>query len=69
MKSTELREGGDSFDWFFLDMAHWRLGEKETARKWFDKAVLWMEKNASQNGELQRLPAEAGELLGMKKKT
>src|SRR5262249_49793945 len=38
-KSMELRKGGDSFDWFFLAMAHGRLGNKEDARKWYDRAV------------------------------
>ena len=38
-KSEELRNGGDSFDWFFLAMAHWQLGEKDEARKWYDQAV------------------------------
>ena len=38
-KSMELRKGGDSFDWFFLAMAHWQLGEKDEAREWYDRAV------------------------------
>jgi tetratricopeptide (TPR) repeat protein len=37
-KSMELRKGGDSFDWFFLAMARRRLGEKEAAREWYDRA-------------------------------
>jgi WD40 repeat protein/tetratricopeptide (TPR) repeat protein len=65
-KSMELRKGGDSFDWFFLAMAHWQLGEKEEARKWYDKAVAWMTKNQPKDQELIRFRAEAGELLGMK---
>src|SRR5262249_21231244 len=28
-KSMKLRKGGTSFDWFFLAMAHWQLGDKE----------------------------------------
>jgi hypothetical protein len=32
-KSMELRKGDNSFDWFFLAMAHWQLGEKEQVRK------------------------------------
>jgi tetratricopeptide (TPR) repeat protein/serine/threonine protein kinase len=62
-KSRELRKGGDSFDWFFLAMAHWRLGDKEQARKWYDQAVQWMEKNKPQDEELHRFRAEAAELL------
>jgi tetratricopeptide (TPR) repeat protein len=64
-KSRELRQGGDAFDFFFLAMAHWQRGEKETARKWFDQAVPWMDKNAPHNEELRRFRAEAAELLGV----
>jgi tetratricopeptide (TPR) repeat protein len=32
-KSMQLRQGGDSFDWFLLAMAHWQLGDKEKARR------------------------------------
>jgi serine/threonine protein kinase/Tfp pilus assembly protein PilF len=64
-KAMELREGGDAFDWFFLAMAHWQLGHKEEARKWYDKAVEWMDKNQPKNEELLRFRAEAVELLGI----
>src|SRR5262249_31177224 len=57
-KSMELRKGGDSFDWFFLAMAHWQLGKKEESRKWNDKAVAWMEKNNPKDEELVRFRAE-----------
>src|SRR5262249_32736190 len=45
-KSMELRNGGDAFDWFFLAMAHWKQGAKDDARKWYDRAVEWMDKYA-----------------------
>lgn len=63
-KSMELRQGGNSFDWFFLAMAHWQRGDKEQARNWYDQAVQWMEKHRPQDEELRRLRAEAAELLG-----
>jgi tetratricopeptide (TPR) repeat protein len=68
-KSLKYRRGGDSFDWFFLAMAHWKLGERGTARQWFTKAVAWMERK--ENGkkvtaELRRFRAEAETLLGRK---
>jgi serine/threonine protein kinase/WD40 repeat protein len=66
-KSMGLRNGGDSLDWFFLAMAHWQRGEQEKARKWFDQAVQWMDKNAPQNEELRRFRAEAEQLLERKK--
>jgi tetratricopeptide (TPR) repeat protein len=65
-KSMELRTGGDGFDWFFLGMVHWQLGEKEEARKWHRQAVQWMEKNKSADEELRHFHAEAAELLGIK---
>jgi tetratricopeptide (TPR) repeat protein len=67
-KSMELRKGGDSFDWFFLAMAHWKLGEKEKARTRFDQAVEWMDKHQPRDEELRRFRAEAAELLGVSKK-
>ena len=67
-KSRELRQGGDSFDWFFLAMTHWQLGSMDEARKWYEKAVEWMDKNAKENDELRRFRREAEELLEIKKK-
>jgi tetratricopeptide (TPR) repeat protein len=67
-KSMELRNGGDSFEWFFLAMAHWQLGQKEEARKWNDKAVAWMEKNQPKDEELVRFRTEAESLLKIQRK-
>jgi tetratricopeptide (TPR) repeat protein len=66
-KSVELRKGGDSFDWFFLAMAHWKLGDKTAARQWYDRAVQWMDKNQSNNEELIRFRSEAEDALELKK--
>jgi site-specific recombinase XerD len=62
-KSMELGKGGSSFDFFFLAMAHWRLGNKDKARRWHDSAVQWMDKNQPKNDELIRFRTEAAELL------
>ena len=62
-KAVALREGGDAFNWYFLAMAHWQLGNKDEARKWYDKAVEWMDKNAATNPELVRFRVEASELV------
>jgi tetratricopeptide (TPR) repeat protein len=62
-KSMELRDGGKSVDWFFLAMAHWQLGEKDEARKWYEKAVEWTEKYQPKNIQLRRFRTEAEELL------
>ena len=47
----------------FLAMAHWQLGDKELARKQYDQAVQWMEKNQPMNEELKHFRSEAVELL------
>jgi tetratricopeptide (TPR) repeat protein len=62
-KSMELRKGGDSLDWFFLAMAHWKLGEKDKARQWHDRAVQWMDENRPASEELCRFRTESEELL------
>jgi serine/threonine protein kinase/tetratricopeptide (TPR) repeat protein len=66
--SMAMRKGGDSNEWFFLAMAHWRLGEKDKARAWYDQAVQWMDKNQPTNEELRCFRAEAAELLGVNDK-
>jgi serine/threonine-protein kinase len=63
-KAMSLRNGGNSYDWFFLAMAHWRLGDHDKARAWFGRAVQWMDKHLPQRGELRRFRAEAEALLG-----
>jgi tetratricopeptide (TPR) repeat protein/serine/threonine protein kinase len=66
-KSCALQSdsGGDAFQWFFLAMAHWQLGEKDRARQWYDRAVAWMDRHAPNDGNLRSFRAEAAE-LGLK---
>jgi hypothetical protein len=54
-----------AFNGFFLATARWQLGETDAARKSYDQAVAWMEKNAPTNQELIRYRREAAELLGI----
>jgi serine/threonine protein kinase/Tfp pilus assembly protein PilF len=67
MKSSQLRTGGDSSDFFFLAMAQWQLNDKDKARAWYDQAIAWMDKHHSQDKELKRFRAEATALLGLAK--
>ena len=68
-KSKELLGDTElSFNAFFLAMAHWKLDQKEQARKRYDQAVQWMDKNAAKDEEMIRFRAEAAELLEMKRK-
>jgi tetratricopeptide (TPR) repeat protein len=62
-KSMELRQGGDAFDWFFLAMAEYQRGNKDEARRWYDKAREWTQRNAAANEELLRFEAEAREVM------
>jgi hypothetical protein len=55
--------GGSATDWLFLAMAHWQLGDKPQALKWYAQAVDWMDKHPSADAELHRFRAEATELL------
>jgi tetratricopeptide (TPR) repeat protein len=61
--AMSLRAGGNSFDWFFLATAHWRLGDRDQARPWFNRAVQWMDRHQPYDGELRRFRAEAEALL------
>jgi hypothetical protein len=58
-----MRGGGDSFDWFFLAMAHCRLGDRNEAQIWFDRAVQWMDRHKPHDDELRRFRAEAQAML------
>jgi tetratricopeptide (TPR) repeat protein len=61
--AMNLRAGGDGLDWFFLAMAHWRLGDRDQARTWFDRAVRWMDRYKPHDEELRRFRAEAEAVL------
>ena len=64
-KSMQLSVGEDASRWFFLAMACWQSGDKGKARSWYDKAVLWIEKNKSQDDKLRRFRAEAASVLAV----
>ncbi len=68
MKSVRLQDG-ESNDFFFLAMAHWRLNEKDKARAWYDQGVAWMEINEPKNEETRRFRTEAAALLGLAEAT
>ncbi len=63
-RSMALGNGGGAYDWFFPALAYWRKGEKDEARRWFDKAVAWTKGKDPKNAELRQLWREAAELLG-----
>jgi tetratricopeptide (TPR) repeat protein len=47
----------------FIAMARWQLGERDEARRWYEKAVEWM-KTKPNDDELRRFRSEAAVLLG-----
>jgi eukaryotic-like serine/threonine-protein kinase len=63
--SARLRQGGNGFDWFFMAMAHWQSGNKEEARRWYDKAAEWAKQRRPRDEELTRFRLEAAGLLGV----
>jgi serine/threonine protein kinase/Flp pilus assembly protein TadD len=74
-KFLELRKGADAAVQLFLAMAHRKLGDHDEARKAYEQAVEWLEKNkeALQKNqvyaeELRRFRAEAEEVLELNKK-
>jgi serine/threonine protein kinase/Flp pilus assembly protein TadD len=68
-KSMNLGKGGDCVDWFFSAMSHEKLGEKEKARQWYDRAIRWTAKTNSSDEEISRFRTEAAELLGVSGRT
>jgi tetratricopeptide (TPR) repeat protein len=65
-KGLALGKRDDAVAWFFLAMARWKLGEKDRARAWYDKAAVWAEKQHPSDPTLRRFRAEAAALLGIK---
>ena len=62
--SIELQKNkGDAWQWIFLSMAHWQLGNQAEAHKWYVKSIA--RRTKSKNEEWLRFLAEADELLGM----
>jgi hypothetical protein len=64
-KSLELRNAGDSFDWFFLALVDVKRGKKDQAREWYDKAVAWYQINSPNDQELFHFNVEAAAALGL----
>src|SRR5262249_5198466 len=62
-QAMRLREGGNSYDWLFLAMAHRRLGDRDTARAWFDRALQWMDQCQPDREDLRCFRAEAEGML------
>jgi serine/threonine protein kinase/tetratricopeptide (TPR) repeat protein len=66
-KSMNLSGGGGARDWFFVAISEWHLGNPAKARRWYDRAVRWMDENDPENDRLIEARAEAEKMLGLKK--
>jgi tetratricopeptide (TPR) repeat protein len=64
-KAAALLDGPDPKQWLFLAMACSRTGDQQQARRWYDKALAFIEKNHPLNEELDRFHKEAMETLGI----
>jgi WD40 repeat protein/serine/threonine protein kinase/Tfp pilus assembly protein PilF len=62
-RSMALQKEVWAYDFFLVAMARCQNGDKDEARKWFDKAVAWTKANGAKNVELRQFWSEAAELL------
>jgi serine/threonine protein kinase/tetratricopeptide (TPR) repeat protein len=56
---------GDSSDWFYLALAHGKLGDRAKAERCYRHAVQWMEENRPADEALRRCSAKVAVLLGL----
>jgi tetratricopeptide (TPR) repeat protein len=64
-KSMTLQHGDNVGAWLVLGMAHWQLGHKDEAHRWYHQALSWMDKNKPRDETLNCLRAEAAKVLGI----
>jgi len=57
--SMQRRDGGDASDWLFLAMAHARLGEREKAGPYIERARSWVKAHRPRDEEYAGWTAEA----------
>jgi serine/threonine protein kinase/tetratricopeptide (TPR) repeat protein len=59
-----LHGQGTSTDFFFQAMAEYQVGHADAARRYYARAIQWMDEHDPYNPELLRFRAEAERLLG-----
>jgi tetratricopeptide (TPR) repeat protein len=67
-ESPLLYDLGDGFDWFYLALTHWKLGNREEARGWYSRADQWLKKEKPRHIVLWNYRAAAANLLGVEVK-
>lgn len=63
-RSMARAAGGEPLDWLFLAMARWRQGDRDEGRRWYDKAVAWLEDHPSTDRRVRNARGEAEALIG-----
>ncbi len=64
LMALELSTTEDASSFFFLAMTLEKLGDRDGARRWYDRAVARMDETYPENPELIAFRQEATELLG-----
>lgn len=62
-QSMESRAGGDSYDWYFVAMGNWQIGNHDKAREWLAKSIQWAKEHYPTDSPLLRFQAEAKALI------
>jgi tetratricopeptide (TPR) repeat protein len=62
-EAAKRRKAAEGQDMLYLALAHWRLDDRKEARRWYDKALKWLEKNKTTAAGLLPLQREAAALL------
>ena len=64
-KADALIEGEDGFHRAFLAMAHWQLGNREIARKYYAEGAAWIAARGKSDKGPIRFRSEAEDLMGI----
>jgi tetratricopeptide (TPR) repeat protein len=63
-RSMKLSDGGDADVWVFVALAHWRLGNKAEALRWYEKASHPTKTAEPEDDDMKRFHREAEALMG-----
>ena len=64
-ESMLLRDGGDANDWLFMAMICQRQGQRDEAKAWFSRSLVWLKAHAAEDLLLSQFRDEAASLLGL----
>jgi serine/threonine protein kinase/tetratricopeptide (TPR) repeat protein len=62
-EAQKRRPGGHCLDWFFLAVAHWKMGDKEKAKGEYEQGARWMDANAPDHPEFKKHREDARRCL------